>query len=161
MGSTTSLRRFFGWLAYTLSWSQQKGRYEPNYHWQGFDQRHILTLIAQYKLGRGWELGGRYRLVSGLPTTPYVDATFDADANSYHPINGGFNSTRLPLFQQLDVRVDKTWTFERWSLGVYLEVLNVFDIRNEAFLLNDYRYRTQGAVTDIPIFPNLGMKAIW
>ena len=154
-------RRFFGWLAYTLSWSEQKGRYEPNYHWQGFDQRHILTLIAQYKLGRGWELGGRYRLVSGLPTTPYIDATFDADANSYHPINGGFNSARLPLFHQLDLRVDKTWTFERWSLGIYLEVLNVFDIRNEAFLLNDYRYRTQGAVTDIPIFPNLGMKAIW
>ena len=154
-------RRFFGWLAYTLSWSEQKGRYERNYHSTGFDQRHILTLIAQYKLGRGWELGGRYRLVSGIPTTPYLDATFDADANNYHPINGGFNSARLPLFHQLDVRVDKTWTFERWSLGVYLDVLNVFNIRNRAFLLNDYRYRTQEAVSDIPIFPTLGVKAIW
>ncbi len=154
-------RHFFGWVAYTLSWSQQKGRYERDYHWQSFDQRHILTLIAQYKFGNGWELGGRYRLVSGLPTTPFVDSTFDADSNTYHPINGGFNSARLPLFHQLDVRVDKTWTFERWSLDVYLEVLNVFNIRNQAFLLNDYRFRTHGAVTDMPIFPNLGVKAVW
>jgi TonB family protein len=154
-------RHFFGWLAYTLSWSQQKGRYEQDYHWQAFDQRHILTLIGQYKFGRGWELGGRYRLVSGLPTTPYIDSTFDADANAYHPINGGFNSARLPLFQQLDLRVDKTWTFESWSLDLYLEVLNVFNFRNQVFLLNDYRFRTQGAVTDIPIFPTLGVKAVW
>ena len=34
-----------------------------------FDQTHILTLIASYKFPRGWQIGARFRLVSGNPYT--------------------------------------------------------------------------------------------
>ena len=30
-----------------------------------FDQTHILTVLGSYRLGRGWEFGARFRLVSG------------------------------------------------------------------------------------------------
>ena len=43
-----------------------------------FDQPHILTVIAVYKLPRGWQIGGRFRLVSGNPTTRYTDGIYDA-----------------------------------------------------------------------------------
>ena len=42
--------RFFGWLAYTLSWSQ---RYDDNgvLGRSDWDERHILNLVAGYRLG--------------------------------------------------------------------------------------------------------------
>ena len=35
-----------------------------------YDQTHILTLVGSYLLPRNWQIGGRFRLVSGNPITP-------------------------------------------------------------------------------------------
>ena len=149
---------FFGWLAYTLSWSEERRRGDTSYHWAQFDQRHILSAVAQYKFGNGWEVGARFRLTTGGPTTPKIDATFDADTESYRPINGEAGSARLGTFHQLDVRVDKTWLFDRWSLGVYVDVQNIYNAKNAEFVQDDYRYRTTGAVSGLPFLPVFGIK---
>lgn len=149
---------FFGWLAYTLSWSEDDPRPGAGFSPTSFDQRHNLILVAQYKFGNGWELGGRFQLTSGDPTTPVIDSTLSTDTMSYSSINGQANSARLPTFNQLDLRVDKTWLFDRWQLGVYLDVLNVYNAQNAEFLNYDYRYRTQQVITGIPILPTLGVK---
>ena len=149
---------FFGWVAYTLAWSEVRNEGNEGYRWANFDQRHILTLLGQYKFGNGWELGGRFRLVSGNPTTPYLGSTFDADNLSYSPISGEFGSTRLPTFHQLDVRIDKTWLFDLWTLGLYLDVQNVYNQANQEAVQNDYRYKTQLPITGLPILPTLGVK---
>jgi TonB family protein len=149
---------FFGWLAYTLSWSEERRRGDTTYHWAQFDQRHILSAVAQYKFGNGWELGARFRLTTGGPTTPKIGATFDADTESYRAINGEAGSARLGTFHQLDVRVDKTWLFNRWSLGVYVDVQNIYNAKNAEFVQDDYRFRTQGVVAGLPILPVLGIK---
>lgn len=149
---------FFGWVAYTLSWSEERDRKNEDYSAATFDQRHILTLIAQYKFGNGWELGGRYRLTSGIPTTPVVDSTYDADTQSYHPIYGPAGSAREPTFNQLDVRVDKSWLFDRWTLGVYLDIQNVLNTTNQEGLIYDYRYRGTEQIPGIPFLPTLGVK---
>ena len=39
------------------------------------------------------------------------------------------NSERLPAFHQLDVRIDKTWYFRRWTLGVYLDIQNAYNYK--------------------------------
>jgi TonB family protein len=151
-------RNFFGWIAYTLSKSEERTVGKTAFQLATFDQTHILTLIGQYKFGNGWELGGRFRLTSGNPSTPTVDATFQADTLSFTPINGAAQSGRLPLFHQLDLRVDKTWLFDRWSLGAYLDVENVYNQSNQEFLLSDYRYRGQTVIPGVPIYPTLGVK---
>jgi len=151
-------RNFFGWVAYTLSWSESRTAGGDGYHLTSFDQRHILTLIGQYKFGNGWELGGRFRLVSGNPTTPYIGSTFDADTQTYSPITGEALSARLPTFHQLDLRVDKTWLFDVWSLGLYLDVQNVYNQPNQEAVQNDYRYKTQQVITGLPILPTFGIK---
>lgn len=151
-------RNFFGWLSYTLSWSQERNKWQSDYHWARFDQRHILTLIAQYKFGNGWELGGRYRLATGNPDTPYLGSTFDADTDSYHGIAGTFGDVRQPTFTQLDLRVDKTWLFNTFSLGVYLDVQNVLNTQNQEAIVWDYRYQTSLPIPSIPILPTLGVK---
>jgi TonB family protein len=61
---------FFGWLAYTLSRSVRRdGPGQPEHLFQ-FDQTHNLTVLGSYRLGRGWEFGARFRLVSGNLETP-------------------------------------------------------------------------------------------
>ena len=67
------------------------------------DQTHILSLIAQYKFSAQWELGFRYRYVTGNPQTPFVSSVYDSDADVYVPIPLAANSTRLDAFQQFDV----------------------------------------------------------
>ena len=148
---------FFGWLTYTLSWSQTHNR-EAAYQWAQFDQRHILNLVAQYKFNNGWEIGARFRLTTGNPTTPVIGSTFDSDSQSYRPINGPSGSTRDPTFHQLDVRVDKTWLFKKWTLGIYVDIQNIYNASNQEAVLNDYRYRTTAAINGLPIIPVLGIK---
>jgi hypothetical protein len=51
--------RFFGWLAYTLSRSERRADDSEAFRIFDFDETHILSAIASYKLGRGWEIGAR------------------------------------------------------------------------------------------------------
>jgi TonB family protein len=148
---------FFGWVAYTFSESLER-LHREQYHPAIFDETHILTLIGQYKFGNGWELGSRFRLVTGIPDTPIRTATFDADTESYRPTNGPIGSTRQPTFKQLDLRVDRTFLFDRWQLGLYLDVQNVLNTTNQEGVLNDYRFRGTEVIPGIPFLPTLGVK---
>ena len=150
--------RLFGWLAYTLSRSERKGPDDANYRHSSYDQTHILALLAQYRLGRGWSVGARFRLVSGNPTTPVAGSTFDADTGAYEPITGEWYSERAPVFHQLDLRVDKEWTFERWKIGAYLDIQNVYWADNTEYVLWDYRYRGSTGLSGMPFLPSIGVK---
>jgi len=154
-------RDLYGWLSYTLSWSRT--RRNPDKEWvpTGLDQRHTLNAVASYRTGGGWELGARFRLASGAPDTPVLGGTYDADANNYQPLEGEPRSTRKKIFHQLDVRADKTWTFNRWLLGVYLDIQNVLAIDNVEAIQYDYRYRDSAPVTSVPFLPTLGIKGQW
>ena len=82
----------------------------------------------------------------------------DADQQLYDPIYGATNAGRLPTFQQLDLRVDRVFLFDRWMLALYLDVQNVLDHTNQEGVIVDYRYRTQIVVPDIPILPTIGVR---
>jgi TonB family protein len=164
---------FFGWIAYTLSWSEEAGTpalgvpmgptgMERNgadltYHPGPFDQRHNLILIGSYRW-RSWELGARYRLVTGVPITPVTGSFYDVDFNGYTRLNGPTNSGRNPTFSQLDLRLEHTWTFNYWVLGVYLEVQNVTNAENPEAFTYDYNYQQTAPVRGLPIFPVLGVR---
>jgi TonB family protein len=150
--------RFFGWLAYTISRSERRDTPESAYRIFQFDQTHILTLIGSYRLGRGWEVGLRFRFVTGNPTTPVVGAVYNGDSGTYTQIPGAPFSARNAPFHQLDLRIDKTWTFRRGNLDLYLEVLNVYNNANPEGVQYNYNYTQSTTVTGIPFFPNLGIR---
>ena len=89
-------KNFFGWLAYTLSWSEQKSPGQPDYVPTEFDQRHNLIAVAQYKFGNGWELGGKFQLTTGEPTTIPIGATLSTDTGTYSPIEGPTGGAQPP-----------------------------------------------------------------
>lgn len=159
---------FYGWLSYTLSRTELWGyelypdgtdtEADPDKKFLGsFDQTHILSAVGSFRLGRGWETGLRLRLVSGNPSTPIDEGMFLADSYAYSGVPGVYNSTRLPLFLQVDLRVEKKWTFDKWNLTAYLDIQNVTNHSNTEFIVYDYRFRESWNVPGIPFFPSLGL----
>ncbi len=153
--------RFYGWVAYTLSRTEEVSREGRPLTAGRFDQTHILTAVGSVRPGRGWEVGARFRLVSGNPTTPVRGGSFMADTGEYLPLIGERRSERRPLFHQLDFRVEKTWTFERWMLSLYLDIQNVYNAENVEFTTWDYRYDQSYGVRGLPFLPTLGVKGVF
>jgi TonB family protein len=164
--------RFFGWAAYTLSRSVRTDGPDDEEHLSPFDQTHVLTVLGSLRLGRGWEVGARFRLVSGNLETPYVcdpeqkqcnpnrlNAIYHASSARYSPIPlGGDNSERMPLFHQLDLRVDKTWRFKKWQLGFYVDVQNVYNHAAAEGISYNFNYTKREYVTGLPFLPTFGLR---
>jgi len=99
------------------------GVYKPS----AWDTRFLGSALLGYQLGRGWELGAKYRVGGGGPYTPYDEA---ASRASYQAIGSGIldytrlNSQRLAGFQQLDLRIDKKISLRRLSFDFYVDVQN-------------------------------------
>ena len=151
----------YGWLSYTYSKSRRRSGVGDDWIATAFDQPHVLNAVVSWKPGGGWELGARFQLASGRPDTPILGATFDADCGCYAPVRGEMNSIRIPTFYQLDVRAEHDWIFERWTLGAYLDVINVLNTQNEEALQYDYRYRHSSPITSFPILPTIGVRGTW
>ena len=124
-----SYKGLYGIASYTFVRSEFKdktGTYIPS----TWDNQHLLTVTAGKKLNRNWEIGGKFRLVGGRPFTPY-DIEASSIITNYDVANRGIldydklNSERFSTFTQLDVRVDKTWYWKRFSLNFYVDIQNL------------------------------------
>lgn len=150
---------FYGWIAYTLSRTDLDDEERNNaYELTDFDQTHILTVVAQTNLPWGVTVGGRFRAVTGNPTNAPLGSVHDLDTTSYNGLGTSSQSTRLPAFHQLDLRVDKKLVFETFSLTAYLDLLNVYNQQNAEGFLSDYRNREQEPIPSLPILPVIGMS---
>jgi hypothetical protein len=151
--------RLYGWISYTLMKSERRDH--PGDAWRPFeyDQTHILTVIAGYHLPWDIDAGVRFRYVTGNPSTALGPGVYDADQGVTIPIPGAPYGERLPAFTQLDVRVDKRFTFRSWILSIYLDVSNVTNHGNVEGYAYSYDYRVREPVTGLPILPSLGLRA--
>jgi len=150
--------RFFGFLSYTLSRSERLDSQGGPWRLFDFDQTHILTVSGVYRLGRGWEVGGTFRLVTGNPYTPITGGIYNASADLYQPIFGAVNGERSAYFHRLDVRVEKQWRFSHWSLALYLDVQNVYNRRSPEAVAYSYDYASSQVIGGLPIIPSLGLR---
>jgi len=155
--------RFFGWLAYTLSRSIRQDNPGAESHPFQYDQTHILTVLGSYKLGRGWEVGARFRLVSGpldTPTLPLpnLPGVYAADAAAYTPLQGAPYSERLPLVHQLDLRVEKTWRLSDISLSFYIDLWNAYNHPADEQIAYNFDFSRRSYQQGLPILPSLGFR---
>ena len=153
--------RFFGWVAYTFQRAFRRDGFGKPERRFDYDQPHILTVVGNWKLSRTWSLGGRFRYVSGNPSTPISGSVLDAGSGTYVPTYGAVNSARMPPFSQFDLRVDRTWTYQTWKLGLYLDVQNVTNRGNVEGYTYSYDYSRREPSTGLPILPILGLNAEW
>jgi hypothetical protein len=131
---------------------------EPS-HLFYLDQTHILTALGSYTLGRGWEVGLRFRYVSGNLYTPCPRGIFSANDTSYLCVSGPLFSERLPAFHQLDLRVDKKFQFRGFSVSAYLDLINTYNRKNPDFIQYNYDYSASRAQTaSLPFVPSFGLR---
>ncbi|MBU1537323.1 TonB-dependent receptor plug domain-containing protein, partial [Myxococcota bacterium] len=151
-------QKCFGWLSYTLMKSERKDKSQVGWYPFDYDQTHILTGILSGKWANGWQVGLRFRFTSGNPTTPFAGGIYSIDANAYYGMPGVRNSGRLPDFHQLDFRVDKKFTFNRWSFTLYLDIQNLYNQQTSEYVMYNFNYTRKGYVHGLPVLPSLGFK---
>jgi len=121
-------KKLFGVFSYTLYWSEftSKNKKLAPASW---DNRHLISLTAGYKLGRNWELGVKFRYQGEAPFTPYDEV---ASRSNYLTLGTGIfdytrlNTGRLPAFHSGDLRVDKKWNFRKITFDLFLDVQNFY-----------------------------------
>lgn len=104
----------------------KQGSYVPS----AWDNRFILNMSGTYNFPKHWSLGAKVSCIGGSPYTPYdveksslVEA-WNVQGRAYYDYSR-YNQERLPVFGQLDVRVDKTFYLKKCMLGFYLDIQNI------------------------------------
>jgi outer membrane receptor for ferrienterochelin and colicin len=126
---------FYGILSYTWvksEFTNADGSFAPS----NWDSEHLVSLTAGKKFKNNWEVGGRWRYVHSRPSTPYLFP--QSNFRSVYDLNPAgvldysrINSERLPAFHQLDLRVDKVFPFEKWSLNLYFDIQNLYNFQSQ------------------------------
>lgn len=176
-------RGWFGTAAYTLVRSEFTDA-SDNFIASAWDNRQIITITAGKKFGKNWEAGAQYQFLGGAPFTP-IDFDRSSLVSVYNRNPRGFqdwsrlNSERFASFSRLNLRVDKKWFYEAWSLNLYLDVQNALGqsiddfpllllerdpntgqgiIENPSAPLADQRYQTRlGANQTGTVIPSIGV----
>jgi hypothetical protein len=138
--------RFYGWLSYTWSRSYRvvDGVIAPS----DWDQRHVLNLVAGYRLPRGYSVSGRFHYNTGRPYPLY-----DKHSNlvDYH---------RLPAFPQLDLRGDKRFVFDTYVMDVYIELVNT-TLSREVYDQRRYADGSSSSRGFRLVLPSIGVHVEW
>ncbi len=153
--------RFFGWISYSLSHSEQYNHEERQYVLFDDDETNHLQIVGSWHLRRDWDIGFRARYVTGKPETPVDSAEYVANwGGFYNPIYGEENSVRVNPFFQLDLRVDKKWVMDKWMFSLYLDLQNLsyFIYKSPEFTVYNFDYTDQQTISSI-FFPALGLRA--
>ena len=164
LGMEVLLRRkpggsFFGWISYTLQKATRVDHPGDPERLFGWDQTHILTALGTYKLPWNFEFGARFRLVTGNPTTANATAVYNEQTDTYTRVASSCqNCSRLPLFHQLDLRLDKKFVFDSWLLNVYVDVQNAYNHGNPEGIQYNFDATQYQYSTGLPIIPSFGIR---
>ncbi|RXJ50456.1 TonB-dependent receptor [Gelidibacter gilvus] len=100
-----------------------------------WDNRHLFSATVGYQFNNNWDLGLKYRFAGGNPYTPF---DMPASQQNYLLLGQGvldadmLNQNRLLNYNQLDLRVDKKFNFNKTSLIAYLDVQNLLVQESES-----------------------------
>ena len=128
-------KRFFGTLSYTFFISQFSGA-DKKMIASAWDNRHLLSFIGGYKMGKNWEIGIKFRYQGGAPFTPF-DLT--QSQLNYLTLGTGvlnlaqLNSQRLGAFHAGDIRIDKKWNWRKTTFDLFLDITNFYGAKSPAF----------------------------
>jgi hypothetical protein len=149
-----------GWVSYTFARAFRTGnpRRDEHYYPYVLDQPHQLVAVVTRPLGVHWRIGGRLRLTSGTPITPVATAYYDANSMKWTAVDGPLLSERLPMFAQLDLRIDHMWPKRRGVWDLYLDVQNATGRENVEGITYSADFSQRLYTHGLPIFPSIGIE---
>lgn len=137
-----NLGKFQGWLAYTLSKSEQRtpgrtsietGINNSNWYNTPFDRPHDISVYGSYELNEKWSFNTNFVYQTGRPTNfPIGQFSFQ---DVIVPYFGQRNQERLPDYHRIDISAtliprknkDRKW-YGEWVFSIY----NLYNRRNAA-----------------------------
>jgi hypothetical protein len=134
--------KFTGWVAYTLSRSEQKtpGRFANenginNGEWykNAYDKTHNLAITTAYKLNDKWSFAGNFTLQTGQPVT-YPNGQYVYQGITV-PSYGLRNENNLPTYHHLDVAATltpKNAKNKKWKAEWVFSIYNLYSRKNAA-----------------------------
>ncbi|WP_396600489.1 carboxypeptidase-like regulatory domain-containing protein [Algibacter sp. R77976] len=134
--------RFKGWLAYTLSKSEQQtpgrtanelGINNGNWYNTPFDKTHDISLTGSYDWNEKWKINTNFIFQTGQPAT-FPNGQYEYNGLSI-PNYSNRNADRLPAYHRLDISLSYTPEANKtkklrgeWVFGFY----NIYNRRNAA-----------------------------
>jgi hypothetical protein len=150
--------RFFGWIAYTLSRSTRQTAPDQPTQLFIYDETHVLNVLGSYQLGRGWEFGSRFRYMTGFLYNACAGGLFVNSTGAYR-CYGPLTQKRLAPFHQLDLRIEKTWTYTQFKVSAYMDVINAYFHNSPDYAVPKYDYSGVKALSlSLPLLPSLGVR---
>lgn len=158
-----NLGKFTGWLAYTISKSEQQtlggaaggpGINNGNWYNSDYDRTHDVSITGNYKLNTKWSFAANFIFQTGRPVT-YPNGQYEYEGISIASYSDR-NSERLPSYNRLDITAiftpgknkHRKWQSE-WLFGIY----NVYDRMNAASIsFGENRETGQNEATRTAIF---------
>jgi hypothetical protein len=134
--------RFKGWLAYTLSRSEQQtpGRTPletgiNNGEWYStpWDKTHDISITGSYDLNPKWSFSSNFVFQTGLPVT-FPNGQYVYNGLSI-PSFESRNASRLPSYNRLDISAiynPKPNSTKRWKGQWVFSIYNAYNRRNAA-----------------------------
>lgn len=109
-----------GWIGYTY----EHTRYHDTVTGESFDadndQRHTLNIFLEQRLSYRFAASLKWRLGSNFPIVGYFTGT----PPDQMKLSSERNLVRLPHYSRLDLRLNRTFTFNRSRLTLFVEVMN-------------------------------------
>ncbi len=127
-----SANKLTGWISYAYSQTKLTDAQTGLSFVSDTDQRHTVNIYGSYRFNETWNLSSEYRFGSGQPVPGFYRQVGSSADPSYFLTNVR-NTTRLPAYNRLDIRVNKAFLFEKWKLTLNGEVINVTNSNNRRY----------------------------
>ena len=119
------------WWTMSYNFGYSETRLDASQEWEPtvWDNRHNINLVLGKVWGKGWQIGAKYRWATGTPYTPF-DSELSASTANWDVLQRGIFDVdqimgeRLPAYSVIDVRLDKTYNKEKYSLTWFLDLQN-------------------------------------
>jgi hypothetical protein len=149
--------RLSGWASYTFSYARERDGLEGTRYWSANDQRHIVNTYLSYRVTSSLNLSGRWSHGSGEPIPGFL-----TQSDGSYFLAPQRNQLRLPAYQRVDFRANRSFTYDVWKLTLYGEVINLTNRRNIRFLSFDGANATtnRAFITTERVFPIVPVAGI-
>lgn len=125
------IKGFYCLVAYTLvnsEFQSKQNQYVPS----TWDSKNIVSITGGKRFKRNWEVGFRWSFSGGAPYTPADLTTSSLKSvwnirNSAVPDYNLLNTERGSSYHQLNIRVDKRFSFNKMFLNFYLDIQNLYN----------------------------------
>lgn len=149
---------FYGQISISLSHSEFTAG-NGKKHDGPFDQPYLLNITGGYIFNEKWEISSKFRYFSGLPYTPvYQPYNNPSGKYSIQNLPEEYLNNRLNAGHHLDIRVDRYFNFNKWTLITFVDIQNVYNFKIEQRPRYDFWENEIVRYSDIGILPSIGIS---